>query len=305
MRKHVYFGGAILQNKKISVQEIILLILMTVCFFATIIFLIKDNTNFALMTFCLHSILVIVLFFIYNEHISGESMDAEIVSTEEAANLADYLEEITRLDNENTSLRGELEKMSGDLNTLRAENEELSEQTKQAPSSVDANASVAKAYPMLLPSDETPVTLDLIESCKEVMDEMRIDCQKCGVSLQLSTDCDSLMVRADAAFIRIMLRNIIDNSVKYMKRNGSLVITVSHLGGDLFIVLKDNGEGLSSAETEHIFELNYQGSNRISGNGLGLTQAKAIVDYYGGTIYAKSGAGKGMAIYIQLPSERE
>ena len=51
------------------------------------------------------------------------------------------------------------------------------------------------------------------------------------------------------------------------------------------------------------FTANAQLLFRISGNGLGLTQAKAIVDYYGGTIYAKSGAGKGMAIYIQLPAE--
>ena len=41
---------------------------------------------------------------------------------------------------------------------------------------------------------------------------------------------------------------------------------------------------------------------RISGNGLGLAQARAIVEYYGGTIYAKSDSGKGMAIYIQLPA---
>ena len=87
-----------------------------------------------------------------------------------------------------------------------------------------------------------------------------------------------------------------------MHRNGNLVITVSNIGDDLFIVLKDNGEGLPSSETAHIFELNYQGSNRVSGNGLGLTQAKAIVEYYGGTIYAKSNSGNGMGIYIQLPA---
>ena len=74
------------------------------------------------------------------------------------------------------------------------------------------------------------------------------------------------------------------------------------LDDDIFIILKDNGYGLSSDETSHIFELNYQGSNRISGNGLGLTQAKAIVNYYGGTIYARSTKGNGMGIYIQLPT---
>ena len=90
---------------------------------------------------------------------------------------------------------------------------------------------------------------------------------------------------------------------------GSLKSAVTRIVGKMaekqtidIIVLKDNGEGLSSNETTRIFELNYQGSNRVSGNGLGLTQAKAIVEYYGGTIYAKSERGKGMGVYIQLPA---
>ena len=66
--------------------------------------------------------------------------------------------------------------------------------------------------------------------------------------------------------------------------------------------MKDNGAGLSASETEHIFELNFQGTNRISGNGLGLAQARAIVEYYGGMIYARSSVGSGMGIYIHLPS---
>ena len=126
--------------------------------------------------------------------------------------------------------------------------------------------------------------------------------KKSGIQLLISSASDALTVRADASFMRILFRNIIDNSIKYMNRNGSLIITISNIADDLFIVLKDNGDGLPSSETSRIFELNYQGSNRISGNGLGLTQAKAIVEYYGGTIYAKSDAGKGMGIYIQLPT---
>ena len=51
-----------------------------------------------------------------------------------------------------------------------------------------------------------------------------------------------------------------------------------------------------------MFELNYQGSNMISGTGLGLAQAKAIVEHYGGTIYARSPKGTGMGIYIQFPN---
>ena len=101
--------------------------------------------------------------------------------------------------------------------------------------------------------------------------------------------------------LTVMMKNIVDNAVKYMRRAGNLHITVSNVADDIFIVCKDDGLGIGKDELPYIFDLNFQGSNRVSGNGLGLTQARDIVNAYGGTIYAKSAPGAGMGIYIQLP----
>lgn len=144
-------------------------------------------------------------------------------------------------------------------------------------------------------------TIDIIQLAKDTVKELTPFAQKVRLGIQISTREEALLVRANTSRIKILFRNIIDNSIKYMNREGILVVTISKIGDDIFIVLKDNGNGLPEYETEHIFELNYQGSNRVSGNGLGLTQAKAIVNYYGGTIYAKSTLGNGMGIYVQLP----
>ena len=146
-------------------------------------------------------------------------------------------------------------------------------------------------------------TIDIIQIARETVQELKPFAEKVRLEIRISAPDEKILVKADASRLRIMFRNIIDNSIKYMNRAGILVITISNLGDDIFVVLKDNGNGLSEKETAHIFELNYQGSNRISGNGLGLTQAKAIVEYYGGTIYAKSNVGKGMGIYVQLPTD--
>jgi two-component sensor histidine kinase len=105
--------------------------------------------------------------------------------------------------------------------------------------------------------------------------------------------------------LSVMMKNIVDNAVKYMRRAGSLHITVSNVADDIFIVCKDDGLGIGKDELPYIFDLNFQGSNRVSGNGLGLTQARDIVNAYGGTIYAKSAPGAGMGIYIQLPGNSE
>ncbi|MBR3993387.1 MAG: HAMP domain-containing histidine kinase, partial [Anaerotignum sp.] len=145
------------------------------------------------------------------------------------------------------------------------------------------------------------VEMDLIAAAKDAMASLQAFAEKQNIKLHLSTTCETLMMKADPDSIRILFRNIIDNSIKYMGRPGHMIITISLLGDDIFLILKDTGNGLSEEETTHVFELNFQGSNRVSGNGLGLTQTKMIVEAFGGTIYAKSSPGNGMAIYIQLP----
>ncbi|MCR5451317.1 MAG: hypothetical protein K6F00_01655 [Lachnospiraceae bacterium] len=155
----------------------------------------------------------------------------------------------------------------------------------------------------ILPKASGEEKLDIIVSIKETVKEFKKEAKKAGVNINIVNSSDKLFVKADRMYVKTMFRDIIDNAIKYMGKSGTLQITVANMDGDIFVAMKDNGEGLAKDETEHVFELNFQGSNRISGNGLGLAQAKAIVDYYGGLIYAKSSLGNGMGIYIHLPAE--
>ena len=147
--------------------------------------------------------------------------------------------------------------------------------------------------------------VDVIQSAKDAIESMTPFAETQKIKLHLFSDCEKLMIMAVPGSIRILFRNIIDNSIKYMGRPGHMIITISLVGNDIFLILKDTGKGLNEEETPHIFELNFQGSNRVSGNGLGLTQSKMIVEAFGGTIYAKSSPENGMAIYIQLPVSKK
>lgn len=154
----------------------------------------------------------------------------------------------------------------------------------------------------ILPPASGTERINLVDAAREAIDTLKPFAKSSHIRMQLSASLQSVCMDADRGWIKIMLLNIIDNSIKYMQQPGTLVITVSLIGTDIFLILKDNGAGLPEQEVAHIFEINYQGSNRQSGNGLGLAQSKAIIEYYGGTVYAKSALGRGMAIYIQLPS---
>lgn len=143
--------------------------------------------------------------------------------------------------------------------------------------------------------------IDLVKMTEDTIAEMKPYADQANVVIKYISASEKILFKANYSLMKIMMKNIIDNSIKYMLRAGQVQITLSDAGEDIFIILKDDGNGISQSELPHIFDINFQGSNRVSGNGLGLTQAKDIVNAYYGEIFAKSAPGGGMCIYIQLP----
>jgi signal transduction histidine kinase len=238
----------------------------------------------------------------HNDYTGAEHLQQEIglIKAEMDQQKKDYESLLLEKDNELDRRQQNIE----DLEKKAEDREKVIQETKdELLKHVDEKKSNDQLYESLLPPDEDDSTeVDIIGVARRAIQELDADARKVGLKITISSAQDRLMVKASAKRLLIMFRNIIDNSIKYMKKAGTLVVTISTIEDDIFIVLKDTGNGLPENETKHIFELNFQGSNRISGNGLGLTQAKAIVEHYGGTIYARSPEGSGMGIYIQLPT---
>ncbi|MBO5246743.1 MAG: HAMP domain-containing histidine kinase [Eubacterium sp.] len=263
----------------------------------------------------IHSLVLLALAFLFwktneddNEliELQAKYQQAAMKSEQEVETLTGKLNEQMKL---TTAKEAELAAANERIQSLNADIEELREALSNAVASaamaaetVEAASEYEALLPPIDPNESENETIDILTIAKSTIEELTPFADAAGMKMVLSAPEKTMLVKANQGRLRILFRNIIDNSIKYMNRSGSLLITISSIGDDIFIVLKDNGNGLSEKETKHIFELNYQGSNRISGNGLGLTQAKAIVDYYGGSIYAKSMIGRGMGIYIQLPT---
>lgn len=274
-----------------------------------------DSTVF-LFFFILHSITLMLFALFSNLKKDTSEEDAEEyveriqnIKTqwrEETESLKKQLNEkidsTTSLEEQIVSDNMEIVKLKEKIDELNQAVEDAKKAAIETKSNANEDELALSVLPSYLPEKSMSTTINIIDVAKAVAKEFHDDAIKAGLTLTVSSTEESLLVKADANLIRILFRNIIDNSIKYMNRRGSLIITISSVADDIFVVCKDNGDGLAPEETKHIFELNYQGSNRISGNGLGLFQAKAIVTYYGGTIYAKSNSGAGMGIYIQLPT---
>lgn len=296
-----------------------LLLPAIILFMLTLFGLFKFDVFLNIILITLHSILLVIMCWLNvtecSESIAAAANDDEFEELQkkniELKNMLQASEKNARdKDEALTGIREFSEKLGQEKESLENEITELKKSNTALKMELEEKAAAkasAKAEPdlsSLLPpiSESETATVDIIAIAGEAAGELNESAREAGLAIHISTVAESMMVKASPTRMRILFKNIIDNSIKYMKRAGSLTITISNIGSDIFIVMKDTGEGLSEKETDRIFELNYQGANRISGNGLGLTQARAIVNYYGGTIYARSNVGAGMAIYIQLPT---
>ena len=128
--------------------------------------------------------------------------------------------------------------------------------------------------------------------------------------LKVVTDFPDYPVEADIdkdQFLRVV-RNILDNSVKYKEKpEGEATIKVYSDGANAVLEIGDNGPGVSPHEIEYIFESYYRGdpsrTNPTTGSGLGLSIVKTIITAHEGTVEAVNDGG--LKIIIKIPQRRK
>jgi PAS domain S-box-containing protein len=128
-----------------------------------------------------------------------------------------------------------------------------------------------------------------------------------GVELTSTIDPPAIAALADARRLQQVLWNLLHNALKFTPRGGRVQVRVGQHGGQITIVVEDNGLGILREFLPHIFERFRQqdsSSTRESpGLGLGLSIARHLVELHGGTINAFSdGAGTGASFVVELPA---
>jgi signal transduction histidine kinase len=116
-----------------------------------------------------------------------------------------------------------------------------------------------------------------------------------------------LFIEADEILMEELLRNILNNAVKYSPHGGTITIDAHASKNQVTISIADQGIGMSSEQIDHVFDEFYKadGSRHdFESSGLGMPIAKRIVEKHGGTIWMESkGIGKGSTVTIQLPQQ--
>jgi two-component system sensor histidine kinase/response regulator len=117
---------------------------------------------------------------------------------------------------------------------------------------------------------------------------------------------DDLYVKADQNMLSVVLRNLLNNAIKFSHIGGDIEIHAFREKGNCMISLKDNGIGIKEDKQDKIFTLNISstyGTANEKGTGLGLILSKDFMAQQGGDLWFESAAAEGTTFYLSLPAE--
>ncbi len=140
----------------------------------------------------------------------------------------------------------------------------------------------------------------------DCIEEVGLDLEQKGIHFEYTNEVDKgVQIWADPEQLKRVINNIINNSVKYRrKEDASISIHVADLKNQVRVDMEDNGKGIPKEDLEKIFERFYRtDASRNSaqgGSGIGLSISKKIVEEHGGEIWATGEEGKGLAIHFTL-----
>ncbi|MCL7761842.1 ATP-binding protein [Polaribacter sp. Z014] len=147
---------------------------------------------------------------------------------------------------------------------------------------------------------------NILELVQNVFDMFEMKAKKRNITLKFDRIYEfPLFVKADIEKIEQVLINLVVNSIKYGKPNGTTIITVESYNENKFIVKTiDNGEGIKPQHLSRLFERFYRvdqsRSREQGGSGLGLSIVKHIIEAHNETILLKSTYGEGSEFSFTL-----
>jgi two-component system, OmpR family, sensor kinase len=146
---------------------------------------------------------------------------------------------------------------------------------------------------------------DLAPVVRDVAEEISLMMQQARIKFHVEVPDHLPRVNANVDQIRTILRNLLDNAMKYTHAGGTITVTASAKDCALEIQVADSGIGIPPDALPHIFERFYRAprdrSRRQGGAGLGLSLARSMVEANNGSIIVESQVNQGSQFTIQLP----
>ena len=154
--------------------------------------------------------------------------------------------------------------------------------------------------------DYSPTEFDLVLQVEENINLHRIHAEKKGVLLKTNVK-KTYTAFADRQMINTVLRNLINNAVKFTESGKTVEVSVRREEKFLEVEVKDEGVGISKENMEKLFRIDVKyktlGTSGEKGTGLGLILCHEFVQKNFGAIWCESQPGKGTSFFFTVPCE--
>jgi two-component system, OmpR family, phosphate regulon sensor histidine kinase PhoR len=146
--------------------------------------------------------------------------------------------------------------------------------------------------------------VDLVQLTTTVISSYALKCESLGGAINLRYS-DNPIIEADETHLLNCIVNILDNAIKYRREEPVIDIDISRNEKYAILSIRDNGMGMDSITTKHIFEKFYRAhqgdTHNTKGFGVGLCYVKGIITAHQGTIDVRSKKGIGSQFILKLP----
>ena len=152
-------------------------------------------------------------------------------------------------------------------------------------------------------ADSQPVPVRLDELARQIVTELVPLADAGRIDLGVAA-AQPATVAGDPDALRALLRNLVDNAVRYAPAGGRVDVTVESSVTAARVTVADDGPGIPPEERTRVFDRFYRRAGTTpTGSGLGLAIVKAIADAHGATVTLADGpSGKGLAVTVAFPT---
>ena len=140
---------------------------------------------------------------------------------------------------------------------------------------------------------------------KKLISEFEPLAKASNVEMKFNVQPNLSLALADSSQIKLVIENLLDNAIRYIKDKGEVKMKLEKKGKNLYFEINDNGVGIPKKDQKYIFQKFFRSENILKyqtlGSGLGLYIAKAIIERSGGKIGFQSEENKGSTFWLTLP----
>lgn len=145
---------------------------------------------------------------------------------------------------------------------------------------------------------------DICRVIRSIVDNLSVQTSKSGQEIIISTSANTHLVWADEGRINQVILNLLDNALKFTRRNGKIDIRLIVKPGIMIIQVQDYGQGINPELQSVIFDHNKRAklkSEHTGGLGLGLSLCKLFIELHGGSIWVESKLKEGSVFSFSIP----